>query len=61
MNTVNNMLEYIGEDLTTCKQAYKLKVAKNAQVMLSLQASGYTETEVTLQGNKQQMAWVKAN
>lgn len=61
VNTVDNMLEYIGEDLTTCKRAYKLTVAKNAQVKLSLKTSGYTEKEVTLQDNKKQMAWVQAN
>ncbi|WP_041394948.1 hypothetical protein [Photobacterium profundum] len=61
MSKVDNMLEYIGEDLPTCKRAYKLKVAKNALVKLSLKSSGYTEKEVTLQGNKKQMAWVQAN
>lgn len=61
MLDVRDLLEFIGEDIETCRPVYQLRNPKEPHTLHKLKAAGYVERKIRTTEGKEIKAWITAN
>lgn len=61
MLDVRDLLEFIGEDIETCRPVYKLRNSKEPHTLQKLKVAGYVERKIRTTEDREVKAWITAN
>ncbi|EGR1219625.1 hypothetical protein EBM76_14050 [Vibrio parahaemolyticus] len=61
MLDVRDLLEFIGEDIETCRPVYQLRIPKEARTLRKLEVAGYVERKIRTTEGREVKAWITAN
>ncbi len=61
MLDVRDLLEFIGEDIETCRPVYQLRIPKEPRTLRKLEVAGYVERKIRTTEGREVKAWITAN